>query len=134
MPRRVGRVQRASRVCPYSPPSLAESSGALSDAPTSTPRSTPRSLAGLVWGLVHALVGDASDFAKLLHQIELGVQPACRIHDEQIGLSALAGTDSIIDDRSGISSRLVGDDGYARAFPPYLELVDGGCTERIGRG
>ena len=83
---------------------------------------------------MNALVGHAAYFAQLLHEIVLGVQPAGGIDDEEVGVSALAGADRVVDHRSRVGTRLVGDDRYVGPLSPNLELVDGGCPKRICSG
>ena len=81
------------------------------------------------------LLGDgAADFSELLHEIVAGVDAACGIADEEIGVLRDGLLVCVEADGGGIGVRLSGDDGDVEAVAPALELLYGGGAEGICGG
>src|SRR5947207_8877020 len=80
------------------------------------------------------LLDHALDLAELVHQPDLGVQPAGRVHDHHVdpGIGALA--DRLERDAGRVGTLPVGPHRLgADPLSPRLQLVGGGRAERIGR-
>ena len=78
---------------------------------------------------------DARDLLQLLHQVELGLEAARGVDEQQVGLAAfLAGADGVEDHGARIRAGFMGDDLDAGAFAPDLQLVDGRGAEGVGGG
>ena len=84
------------------------------------------------WGAVGDVpLHDRAELVQLLHQVELGVQPAGGVDDQDVDAAAVGGLHGVEDDRAGVGALLVGDDRHAQALAPDLELVDGGGAEGV---
>src|SRR5689334_20826539 len=79
-----------------------------------------------VLSLNHAL-----DLAQLLHEVELGVQPAGRVDDRDGGIAALGGADGVEGDRAWVGAFAMGDADGACAISPGFDLLDRSSPEGV---
>ena len=68
---------------------------------------------------------------QLLHQVDLGVQSARRIHDEQLDAAGAGRAHRVKHHGPGIRTRVLGHDRHADAVAPHLELIDRRRAERV---
>ena len=71
----------------------------------------------------------ASHFRELVHQVRLRVQPPGSVDHDDVA----AGLDCVVGDRRRIRAALAADEARTGTPCPDLELLLGGCTERVCR-
>ncbi len=74
---------------------------------------------------------DLLQLDQLVHQIGFRVEPAGRVHEQHVHAARMSGLDGVEDDRGRVGAGSLADHLHARAPAPLLELLDGGCAERV---
>src|SRR5579883_1855281 len=75
----------------------------------------------------------AAHLLQLFHQVGLGLEPARRVDDDDVGASRFARLHAVEDDRRRIGAFLSPYEVRAGAYGPDCELFGGGCAKRVGR-
>ncbi len=77
---------------------------------------------------------DVADFGEFAHEVLLGVEAACGVDDEDVGVAGEGSFAGVEGDGAGVGVLLVFDDLDAGALGPDGELLDGGGSEGIAGG
>src|SRR5512135_699965 len=72
------------------------------------------------------------DLSKLIHEIRLGVEPAGRVDQDDIGTSSLRRGQSIEGNGRRVSSVAMSDEFDTDAIRPDLQLINRRSTEGVG--
>ena len=79
----------------------------------------------------HDAVHHASDFGQFLHQAALVVQAPCGIDDDHFGIASHGGFQGVEGYGCRVRAHVLGDNVYAGAFRPNLQLINGRCAKGI---
>ncbi len=77
---------------------------------------------------------DLADLGQLVHEVDLGLQAAGRVHIEHVHSLLEGAVHGFEGHGGGIGARLLGVEERAHALGPHAHLVYGGSPEGVGRG
>ena len=79
-----------------------------------------------------ALAGHFHDLGELAHELGARVQTAGGVDEHQVTAALVGLIENVVAHTRGIGAAIALDNRNPCALPPHIELLDGGCSERVG--